>query len=94
MNQAASPRHPFKALAVVLATFALVHGACAHVFTHDHDVSRIHVHHAAQVDEDEDDDGPDVDIHVGPDADAHFGPNFPFDDDDTPARDPVDHDWD
>ena len=86
MNQVASPRHPFKALAVVLAMLCVVHGARAHVFTHHHDFSHVYIDHAAQVDEDDDDDGPA--------ADVHFGPNFPFDDDDTPAADPVDHDWD
>ena len=86
MSPVASPRHPFKALGVVIAMLFVVHGACAHVFKHHHDVSHVYIDQAAQVDEDNDDDGPDVD--------AHFGPNFPFDDDDTPARDPVEHDWD
>ena len=93
MNPVASPRHPWKALAVVIAMFALVHGAGAHVFSHDHDYSRVHVGHAAQLDvdsdSDEDDDCPDVDVH--------FGPGFPFDDDgpvDHPAADPFDHDFD
>ena len=105
MNPVASPRHPWKAFFAVIAMFALVHAARAHVFGHDHDASRIHVVHAAQFDDDGDDDSdcPDVDVHlgpdtdvdvdVGPDADAHFGPNFPFDDD-TPAAGPVEHDWD
>ena len=99
MNPVASPRHPWKAFFAVIAMFALVHGARAHVFGHDHDAGRVHVH-AAQFDDD-DDDCPDVDVHVdsdtvvhdAPDADAHFGPNFPFDDD-TPASAPVEHDWD
>ena len=99
MNQVASPRHPWKAFFAVIAMFALVHGARAHVFGHDHDSSRIHVVHAAQFDDDADaddgDDCPDVDVRTGPDADAHFGPNFPFDDDaPAAARDPFDHDWD
>ena len=92
MNPAASPRHPWKALAVVIAMFALVHGARAHVFSHDHDSSRVHVGHAAQVDFDNDGDDDDC-----PDADVHFGPGFPFDDDgpvDHPAADPFDHDFD
>ena len=84
MNNVASPRHPWKALAAVIAMFALVHGAGAGVFSHDRDHSRIVVGHAVQVDADDDDDCPDVDIH--------FGPGFPFDDD--PAADPFDHDFD
>ena len=101
MNPVASPRHPWKAFFAIIAMFALVHGARAHVFGHDHDASRIHVVHAAQFDDDDgDDDCPDVDVRVGADddarvapEDARFGPNFPFDDD-TPAAKPVDHDWD
>ncbi len=89
MNPVASPRHPWKALAVVLAMFALVHGARAHVFSHDHDYSRVTIGHVSHVDvdsdRDEDDDCPDVDVR--------FGPNFPFDDDGT-AADPFDHDFD
>ena len=95
MNPVASPRHPWKALAVVIAMFALVHGARAHVFSHDHDSSRVHVGHAAQVDIDVDSDHDDDDDC--PDADVRFGPNFPFDDDgpvDHPAADPFDHDFD
>ena len=96
MNQVASPRHPWKAFFAVIAMFALVHGARAHVFGHDHGSSRIHVVHAAQFDDDGDgDDCPDVDVRTGPDADAHFGPNFPFDDDaPAPKADPFDHDFD
>ncbi len=101
MNPVASPRHPWKALFAVIAMFALVHGARAHVFSHDHDAGRAHVVHVAQFDEDDEDtdsdrDCPDADVQRVPDADAHFGPNFPFDDDDTPASapKPVDHDWD
>ena len=101
MTPVASPRHPWKAFFAVIAAFALVHGARAHVFSHDHDASRIHVVHSAQFDEDSDDDCPDVDVpdfsdvqdvpNV-PDVDAHFGPNFPFDDD-TAKPDPFDHDF-
>ena len=90
MNPVASPRHPWKALAVVIAMFALVHGARAHVFSHDHDFSRVHVSHAAQVDVDGDSDS-DMDDDC-PDLDVRFGPNFPFDDD-GPAPDPFDHDF-
>ena len=91
MNPAASPRHPWKALAVVIAMFALVHGARAHVFSHDHDFSRVTVGHVSHVDVDSDDDDD------CPDADVRFGPNFPFDDDGPatkPAADPFDHDFD
>lgn len=97
MNQVASPRHPWKAFFAVIAMFALVHGARAHVFGHDHGASRIHVVHAAQFDDGDGDDCPDVDVRTGPDADvdAHFGPNFPFDDDaPAPKADPFDHDFD
>ena len=103
MNPVASPRHPWKAFFAVIAMFALVHGARAHVFGHDHDATHVHVVHAAQFDDDDDDSddcphadiqvGPDPVVHDAPDADAHFGPNFPFDDD-TPASAPVEHDWD
>ena len=95
MNPIASPRHPWKAFFAVIAMFALVHGARAHVFGHDQGASRIHVVHAAQFDDDDGDDCPDVDVRTGPDADAHFGPNFPFDDDaPAPKADPFDHDFD
>ncbi len=87
MNPVASPRHPWKAFAAVIAMFALVHGARAHVFSHDHGYSHVEVSRAshAYVDDDIDDDCPDVDVH--------FGPGFPFDDD-GPAADPFDHDFD
>ena len=81
MHPAASPRHPWKALAAVLAMFALVHGAGAHVFSHDHDFARVHVVHSQSLgDADED----------CPDADVRFGPGFPFDDE--PVLDTVDDD--
>jgi hypothetical protein len=72
MTTAASPRHPWKALAVVLLVFAAVHGAGAHVFgdddhasshvrvmhvDHDHDCGTVRI----DFDDDEDDDGPDED---------------------------------
>ena len=87
MNPVASPRHPWKALGAVIATLALVHGARAHVFSHDHehDARHVVIHHAASFDVDSDDDCPDVDVH--------FGPNFPFDDDD-PAADAFEQDFD
>jgi hypothetical protein len=69
MTPAASPRHPWKALAVVLAMFVVVHGAGAHVFSHDHDVSRVHITHGMSIDHD----CGDVDIDIdddGPDDDA------------------------
>ncbi|MCK9687059.1 hypothetical protein [Scleromatobacter humisilvae] len=91
MNPVASPRHPWKALGAVIAAFALVHGAGAHVFSHDHEhhASRVVIQHGSSFDVDGDDDCPDVDVH--------FGPNFPFDDDgwDAPSKaDPFDHDFD
>ena len=69
MNPVASPRHPWKAFAAVIAMFALVHGAGARVFSHDEDSGRVHIGHAVQVDDD------------CPDVDVHFGDGFPFDDD-------------
>ena len=71
MKPAASPRHPWKAFAAVIAMLALVHGARAHVFSHDEDFGRVHIGHVVHVD---DDDCPDVDVH--------FGADFPFNDDD------------
>jgi hypothetical protein len=88
MHPAASPRHPWKALAAVLAMFALVHGAGAHVFSHDHESARVHVVHSQSFDDADGDDCPDIDVR--------FGPNFPFDDepDDGPVFDTVgDDDW-
>jgi len=65
MQAAASPRHPWKALAVVLLVFAMFHGARAHGQFHDHDGSHIRIVHAdrdcAGVHIDVDDDGPDDD---------------------------------
>jgi hypothetical protein len=85
MNPAASPRHPWKALAAVLAMSALVHGAGAHVFSHDHDSTHVHVVHQQSFDEGDD----------CPDVDDHFGPGFPFDDgpDDGAVVDVLDDDW-
>ena len=69
MNSTVSPRHPFKAIAVVLAMFVVVHAARAHVDMHEraHGGTHIHIVHAspsdpecADIDIDEDDDeGPD-----------------------------------
>jgi hypothetical protein len=64
MNPTASPRHPLKAIAVVLAMFAVVHGARAHVGSHEHGFSHVHIVHASPSDPDcpdidEDDDGAD-----------------------------------
>ena len=65
MQAAASPRHPWKALAVVLLVFAMVHGARAHGEFHDHDgSSHVRVVHAdhdcggVHIDVDDDFDGP------------------------------------
>lgn len=68
MTPTASPRHPWKALAVVLAMFAVVHGAGAHVFSHDRDVSHVHITHGASIDRDCGDIGIDIDDD-GPDDD-------------------------
>jgi hypothetical protein len=68
MTPVASPRHPWKALAVVLVMFAVVHSAGAHVFSHGHGGPHVHITHGAtfdrdcgDVDIDVDDDGPDDD---------------------------------
>ena len=44
MTKTPSPRHPWKALAVVLAMFAVVHGVHASSGWHDHDHSGWHEH--------------------------------------------------
>lgn len=68
MTPAASPRHPWKALAVVLLVFVAVHGAGAHVPFGDHASPHIRIVHAdpdcagVRIDvDDEDDDGPGLD---------------------------------
>ena len=65
MNPTASPRHPWKALAVVLAMFVVVHGVRAHVGTHDHGFTHVHFLHASPSDAD----CPDVDIDDFDDVD-------------------------
>ena len=78
MPPTASPRHPWKALAVVLLAFALFHGARAHVGPHGHGFSHIHVVHAdafdpdcpdvdIDLDDDDPDDGPVIDVFDGDD---------------------------
>ena len=61
MNPSPSPRHPWKALAVVLAMFAVVHGARAtvgsHEHAHEHGFTHIQINDAAA-----DRDCPDVDV--------------------------------
>jgi hypothetical protein len=66
MTPTASPRHPWKALAAVLAMFVVVHGARAHIGAHPHAFSHTHIvdaaasdHDCPDLDIDEDDDGPD-----------------------------------
>jgi hypothetical protein len=71
MTPAASPRHPWKALAVVLLVFVAVHGAGAHVPFGDHPAPHVRIVHTdsdcagvhidVDDDEDTDDDGPDMD---------------------------------
>ena len=63
MTPTASPRHPWKALAVVLAMFAVVHGARAHVGSHGHGFTHIHIVDASPWDHD----CPDVDVDVDDD---------------------------
>jgi hypothetical protein len=73
MQPTASPRHPWKALAVVLLAFVLFHGARAHVGTHEHGFGHIHVVHADALARD----CPDVDVDID------------MDDNDDPDDDPV-----
>jgi hypothetical protein len=67
MNPSPSPRHPWKALAVVLAMFAVVHGARATVGSHEHahGFTHIHIDDAAA-----DRDCPDVDVDDDDDSDV------------------------
>ncbi len=62
MNPTVSPRHPLKAIAVVLAMLVVVHGVRAHVGSHEHGFSHVHIVHASpsdpdcpDIDEDDDD---------------------------------------
>ncbi len=69
MTPTPSPRHPWKALAVVLAALVVAHGAHAHIGSSDHGFTRAHIvddssswQHCQSVDVDEDDhDEPDDD---------------------------------
>jgi hypothetical protein len=65
MQAAARPRHPWKAFAVVLLVFAVVHGAGAHAGLRGHASSHLHVVHAdgdcPHVDIDVEEDGPEDD---------------------------------
>jgi len=73
MSPAASPRHPWKALAVVLLVFAAVHGAGAHVLFGSHEPPHIRIVHA-------DHDCPGVHIDVNDDDDEDILRDV-FDDD-------------
>jgi hypothetical protein len=64
MTPTASPRHPWKALAVVIAMFAAVHGARAHVGGHPHGFTHVHFADAAAAAADCPDD---VDVDVDED---------------------------
>jgi hypothetical protein len=59
MTPTPSPRHPWKALAVVLAMFAAVHGVRAHGGWHDHGFGHVQVVDSF-ADVDDVDDVPDV----------------------------------
>jgi hypothetical protein len=65
MNPIVSPRHPLKAIAVVLAMFVVVHGARAHIGPHEHGFSHVHIVHASPSDPD----CPDIDIDEDDDPD-------------------------
>jgi hypothetical protein len=68
MTPTASPRHPWKALAVVLLTCAAVHGARAHVGGFPHGFPHLFVVDAVTADRDcpgadvDDDDGDPIDV--------------------------------
>ena len=85
MNPSASPRHPWKALAVVLAMFVVVHGARAHVGSHGHGFAHIHIVNASPSDAD----CPDVDI----DEDAGDEPDVATLIDVVDGDDDDDDDW-
>jgi hypothetical protein len=74
-----SPRHPWKALAVVIAVFALAHGARAHVFSHDYEPVRVHVGHAAAFDSDCHDIDVRVDDNDEPEDEGSFDDWFDHD---------------
>ncbi len=77
MTPSASPRHPWKALAVVLAMFAVVHGARATVFPHDRGVVHVYVADALSGGHD----CPDVDVDIDDEPDDAAVVDV-FDDDD------------
>ena len=65
-----SPRHPWKALAVVIAVLALAHGARAHVFSYGDEPVHVHVGHAGAFDSD----CHDIDVHIDDDDLEDDGP--------------------
>ena len=85
MNPTASPRHPWKALAVVLAMFVVVHGARAHVGAHPLAFTHVVISDSTAVHAD----CPDADADVDEDADMDIDA-----DDDGPVIDVFDtDDW-
>ena len=68
MTPTASPRHPWKALAVVIAMFATVHGVRAHTGWHDHAIAHVQVADSSDDDNDNDDDAdtdcPHIDVRI------------------------------
>jgi hypothetical protein len=78
MTPAASPRHPWKALAVVLLVFAAVHGAGAHVPFASHEPSHIRIVH-----EDHDCAGVHIDVNDDEDEDEDDTKFFDVFDDDS-----------
>ena len=64
MNPTASPRHPFKAIAVVLAMFVVVHAARAHVEPREHGATHVNVVHGDRSDADCRDTDTDTDIDI------------------------------
>jgi len=78
MHPSASPRHPWKALAVVIAMFAAVHGALPHDVRHGHAGHHLHIVDFSRGDIDR----ADINIYLG-DGEPDDGPAIAvFDGDD------------
>jgi hypothetical protein len=75
MTPTANPRHPWKALAVVLAMFAAVHGVRAHSGGHAPVFEHVTIGHSSSDDDaSSDDDCPDIDVRFdGDDIRIHDG---------------------
>jgi hypothetical protein len=100
MTPTASPRHPWKAIAVVILMFAAVHGVRAHTGWHDHDhgFGRVHVVDSSDdadadvdVDDNDNDDCPGIDVRIQDGRVRINGHDITVEHiDDTPAIDVID----